>query len=54
LLRSFPVEAAQNGQQSLSWDGADASGKPCPSGVYLVSLQQGSRRLATRKLSLIK
>ena len=54
LLRSFPVEAARNGQQSLSWDGADASGKPCPSGVYLVSLQQGGRRLATRKLSLIK
>lgn len=48
LVRQFPELPA--GAHELSWDGRDASGRPVPSGSYLLQLQSGSRTARSRLL----
>ena len=39
---------------TLSWDGRDASGALCPSGIYLARLYAGERQLSCAKVTLIR
>ncbi|HNZ07689.1 MAG TPA: DUF2271 domain-containing protein [Candidatus Cloacimonadota bacterium] len=36
------------GEQQLSWDGRDMFGKPCPPGIYQISINQGTQKICTR------
>ena len=38
LLRTLPVQAAAPGSYAVRWDGADALGRPLPTGIYVVAL----------------
>jgi hypothetical protein len=42
LVRTLGLDAAAAGEAVLTWDGCDASGRPAPSGAYLVRAVQGS------------
>ncbi|MDD2230491.1 MAG: SBBP repeat-containing protein [Candidatus Cloacimonetes bacterium] len=39
---------------TLSWDGRDAKGATCPSGIYLAKLYAGQKQLSSTKLTLIR
>ena len=41
------------GRHQVIWDGADASGSPMPSGIYLCRLS-GKTQLRTIKLMMVK
>jgi len=52
-VRSFPTQSCSNGSLSLIWNGEDDSGKPLPSGVYLLRAESGKQRVNS-KLILIR
>ncbi len=41
------------GVQEWFWDGRDASGRPCPSGIYFVRLQSGNA-VVVQKMALVR
>ena len=53
LVRVLVNGVQEPGVHQVEWDGADASGVPVASGVYLYRLQTG-RRLEVRRMLLMK
>lgn len=49
-VATFPL---QQGSQTLSWNGLDASGEACSSGIYFYRLSAGNHR-ETKKLIILK
>ena len=41
------------GLHTLTWDGRDAQGRPCASGIYFCRLEAGSWK-ETRRMALVK
>lgn len=54
LLWSGAAEAGPTGEGSVRWDGKDASGRPCASGVYVAALVSGRSVAAIAKLVLMR
>lgn len=52
LIRSW-VLSAQQGEQSVVWDGTDGGGSPVPAGTYLARMNGGPLR-EVLKISLVK
>lgn len=44
FIREINVEFRGIGNYSISWDGRDASGVICPTGVYLINMQAGDKQ----------
>ena len=42
------------GKHNLRWDGRDQFGQPMPSGIYFYELQANQRRIAVKKMTLLK
>jgi len=51
-VSSFPATTDERGKATIRWNGRDARGAMCPSGIYFAVLREGSRTLATAKLVL--
>lgn len=45
---------SDSGTSSFQWDGCDQSGKPAPSGVYVIRLRDTEGRGVTRQFSLLR
>jgi len=41
------------GRRTVWWDGEDASGSPCPSGIYFIRLRAADRQV-TGRIALIR
>ena len=54
LVRTIADGALPAGDHRWAWDGRDAGGRACPTGVYLARLTVDGGASATRKLSLVK
>ena len=58
LVRSLDAESRPVAGSALRWDGIDASGRPCPSGIYFLRVRAGSSVGAvvsdTRRLVLVR
>ncbi len=52
-VRVLVDERQEAGAHTLTWDGRDASGRPLPSGVYLLKLKAGSEQ-RTQKIVLVR
>ena len=52
-VRTLLQGRQQPGSFNLRWDGRDARGRDLPSGIYLISLQAGSRHLV-KKVTLLR
>lgn len=53
LVRTLHEGWLERGAHHLTWDGADAGGRPVASGFYLLQLRQGDEVMA-RKLTVVK
>lgn len=53
LIRECPMLSLSAGNQQLTWDGLDSSGRPAASGAYFVELTMGSGRLV-RSLRIVR
>ncbi|MBU2501656.1 VCBS repeat-containing protein [bacterium] len=53
LVRTLLNSPVDSGTHRVSWDGADARGRPAPSGSYLVQIL-GMGRATTGKISLVR
>jgi hypothetical protein len=58
LVRTLDAESRPANESALLWDGNDASGHPCPSGVYFLRVRAGSSAGTvasdTRRLVLVR
>jgi hypothetical protein len=52
-VRIFKLSNQRAGEGSVTWDGADKSGKPVASGVYVIEMKAGEFK-ATSRVTLIK
>lgn len=43
LVRVLVADVLEEGRRSVTWDGRDENGQICPPGVYVISLQIGTR-----------
>jgi flagellar hook assembly protein FlgD len=43
LVRVLAADVLVEGRRTVTWDGRDESGQLCPPGVYVISLQIGTR-----------
>lgn len=53
-VRTMALGPARGNELSLSWDGRDENGAPCPNGIYFVRLYAGERQLSSAKVTLIR
>ncbi len=53
LIRSFSDRPAGAGTYPVRWDGRDGSGRPVPSGIYFVQMEQNGIS-SSRKLSVLR
>ncbi len=54
LVRSLGPEEFPAGDQALTWDGRDRSGRPVGEGLYFVRVQAGSEPAATTKILVVR
>ncbi len=53
-IRNISVENCKAGTNKVVWDGKDNTGKKVASGVYLYSLKQNGKTIATKKMIMLK
>ena len=53
LVRTLVYGMKEAGEYSVSWDGADETGRQVPSGIYLYQIRAGGF-YQTRKMVLVK
>ncbi len=53
-IRDISVENCKAGTNKVVWDGKDNTGKKVASGVYLYSLKQNGKTIATKKMIMLK
>jgi hypothetical protein len=53
-VKSIELDPHKAGEQITAWDGRDAEGVLCSSGVYIVNLMVNGRKLSGKKVTLIR
>ncbi|KAF5042357.1 hypothetical protein DSECCO2_513530 [anaerobic digester metagenome] len=51
-MKSIELDPHKAGEQITAWDGRDAEGVLCSSGVYIVNLMVNGRKLSGKKVTL--
>jgi hypothetical protein len=54
LVRSLSEEPGTAGTNQVHWNGKDDGGRPVPSGLYFVKVEQGSSISSVSKLSVLR
>jgi hypothetical protein len=54
LVQGLVLEAQNAGMQQVVWDGRDRSGRPVPSGIYLVHLRVAGRSAGSGRIALVE
>ncbi|MCB5260750.1 MAG: T9SS type A sorting domain-containing protein [Candidatus Cloacimonetes bacterium] len=53
-LQNISLDPNKAGEQFTSWDGRDASGRQCSSGIYFLNLSVNGKRCLSKKVTLFR
>ena len=53
-VKNILLDPSESSEQNTYWDGRDASGRQCSSGIYLLNLSVDGKRCLSKKVTLFK